>query len=518
MPKVKRALISVFDKEGLVPFAKKLRKQGIEILSTGGTLKALKKAKVKVTSVSDVTGFPEILNGRVKTLNPLIHGGILYKRGKKEHSAQIKEHGIEGIDLVVVNLYPFTEVIKKKNVTLDEAIENIDIGGPTMLRAAAKNFEGVTVVCDPADYKRVADEITEKKGTVSKALSRELAVKVFAHTASYDAAIQTFLEPKKDELPEKITLSFEKKDALRYGENPHQQASFYRKAGDDIEIETLHGKALSYNNIMDLYASVEIINEFKNPAAAVIKHNNPCGVAENRVLAKAIERAIDSDPLSAFGGIVILNRGIGKDEAKVVLDKLGFFEVIIAPSFTTAAMRLLKKRKNLRIILTKDLQERVMNGKYAYRFVDGGLLLQEKDAPVSTYLKELKKSLKVVSKKKPTAKDINELLFAWACSKIVKSNSIVFTKNKATVGIGAGQMSRVDSMYIACRKAGERTNGAYAASDGFFPKADNIEVASAAGIKAIIQPGGSIRDGEVIKAVDEHDMIMVCTGKRHFRH
>lgn len=517
MQHIARALISVYDKTGIVSFAKKLRSYGVEIISTGGTLKHLKKNGVPVTPVSDVTKFPEILDGRVKTLHPMIHGGLLYVRVNKDHKKQILKHGIQPIDLVVVNLYPFTEVIKQKGVTEKKALENIDIGGPTMLRAAAKNFSSVGVICDPADYKQVLTYMKETRGGIPKDFRKKLAEKVFSLTAYYDAAIASFLEGA-NAFPDQLHLSFEKKSTLRYGENPHQQSAFYERRTQKLDIRQLHGKEISYNNIMDIYAALEIIAEFKQPAASVIKHTNPCGISSRKSIIEAIGGAIDSDPLSAFGGIVILNRRIDTLEAKEILDRLAFFEVLIAPSFSASALRQLKKRKNLRIIETGDLIRRMQAEKFVYRFVDGGVLVQERDALVDSYIKNIKKDLTVVSRKKPTAKDIKELLFAWTCAKLVKSNAIVIAKNHATVGIGAGQMSRVDSMLIATRKAGVRAQDAYVASDGFFPKADNIDVAYQAGVRAIIQPGGSIRDKEVIEAVNRHGLIMVCTGRRHFRH
>lgn len=517
MLKVKRALISVYDKKGIVGFARKLHAEGVEIISTGGTLKTLKRNRIPVRSVSDVTGFPEILNGRVKTLHPMVHGGLLFKRADKAHKKEIKEHAIEPIDMVVVNLYPFTDVIQNKGVRLEIALENIDIGGPTMLRSAAKNFHDIAVVSDLSDYDTVIDLLTEKGG-IPVSFLRELAIKVFSLTSCYDSAIQGYLSESVTDLPSRLICGYEQSLPLRYGENPHQKAAFYCKTGSKLEIKQLHGKEISYNNIMDLFAAVEIIQEFKQPAAAVIKHNNPCGIAENRSLPKAIERAVLSDQLSAFGGIVIVNRPIGKKEAQLVLERLAFFEVIIAPQFMSAALRVLHTRKNLRVIETGELAAAAAKEKFMYRYLDGGLLVQEKDPVVHTTMAELKKRIRVASKNKPTNKDIVELLFAWRCAKMVKSNAIVITRSHATVGIGAGQMSRVDAMYIACRKAGERSSGGYVASDGFFPKADNIDVAASAGIKAIIQPGGSIRDREVMDAVNRHNLIMVLTGERHFRH
>ncbi|MBU1863781.1 MAG: bifunctional phosphoribosylaminoimidazolecarboxamide formyltransferase/IMP cyclohydrolase [Candidatus Omnitrophica bacterium] len=516
--KIKRALISVYDKTDIVPFAKKLRAQGVEIISTGGTLATLQKNKIKATSISKVTCFPEILEGRVKTLHPVIHGGLLYLRGNKKQRKEAAAHGINPIDLVVVNLYPFTKVIQKKNISLATALENIDIGGPTMLRAAAKNFSSVAVVCDINDYDLILSLMKRHNGGIPQTILKKLAEKVFSLTASYDAAIQIYLASDNKEMPTCLSSVYKKALPLRYGENPHQKGAFYKKRGDALPFKQLHGKEISYNNIMDFYAAREIINEFVNPAAAVIKHTNPCGIAESCTLEEAINKAIYSDPLSAFGGIVIVNCPVGRAGAARVLEKLAFFEMLIAPSFTPEALGLLKTRKNLRIIETGDSAQRMAREQFMLRYVGNGMLMQEHDIAINEYLPQLKKQMKVVSKRKPSSKDMTELIFAWKCAKVVKSNAVVLTKDAGTIGIGAGQMSRIDAMEIACRKAGTRSSDAYVASDGFFPKADNITVAAKAGVKAIIQPGGSIRDGEVIDAVNKHNLMMVLTGKRHFRH
>jgi len=515
---IKRALISVYDKKGIVPFAKKLRRFGVEIISTGGTLSVLKHNKIKVTPISDVTGFPEILDGRVKTLHPLIHSGLLFLRRNKRHKKDIKQYGIKPIDMVVVNLYPFTEVIRNKNVTLGKALDNIDIGGPSMLRAAAKNFSSVAVVSDVNDYDEVLGYMKKYNGKIPDNFLKKLAIKVFSLTSYYDSAIHNFLSEDSNELPERLHLAYQKAQSLRYGENPHQKGAFYKKISKNSTIKQLHGKQMSYNNIMDFYAALEIINEFKEPAAAVIKHTNPCGIGENPSLLTAIHGAIDSDPLSAFGGIVVVNRLIDKKAARFIFDQLAFFELMIAPRFTQDALKLLKQRKNLRVIEVANISKVLNEERYNLRFVNGGLLVQDHDYIIAGNLKNFKKHMKVVSRKKPSSHDISELIFAWMCAKVIKSNAIVITQNKSTVGIGAGQMSRIDSMHIACRKAGLRSQSAYCASDGFFPKPDNIGRAYIAGIKAIIQPGGSIRDNEVIDAVNKHNMIMVCTGRRHFRH
>lgn len=520
MLKVKRALISVSNKEGLIPFAKDLRKSGVEIISTGGTLKALKKAKVKAVAISDFTGFPEMLEGRVKTLHPKIHGGILFRRGVKKHKKEAKEYGIEPIDMVVVNLYPFGEVIKDPKTDFAEAVENIDIGGPTMLRAAAKNYVSVAAVCDPADYPWVIQEI-ERTGGISKRALASLSRKVFRHTAEYDAAISGYLadrarEEKGKALPENIEFSFGKAKELRYGENPHQKAAIYndKAKGSVLKIKQLHGKELSYNNMLDIEAAVSIVDEFEEPAVSVVKHNNPCGISENDDLALAARNAIDSDPLSAFGGILGINRSVTGKTAKVILDRLPFFEVICAPVFSKKALKLLKERKNLRILKV----EWNFEPKHDYKITSLGLLAQDIDCSLRNEIGKLKKNLVCKTNKKPTAEEIEELLFAWRCAKVVKSNGIVLTKDKKTIGIGAGQMSRVDAVKIACEKAGGKSDGACLASDGFFPMRDSIDVAARHGIRIIIQPGGSIRDQEVIDACDDYQIPMVFTGQRHFRH
>ncbi len=519
MINVKRALLSVYKKDGIVELAQNLENYGVEIISTGGTLKLLKDNGIKVKSVTELTGFPEILDGRVKTLNPLIHGGILYKRKNRKHSGEVKAHGISGIDLVVVNLYPFREVISKKSVTLDEALENIDIGGPTMIRAAAKNFKDVAVVIDPNNYSELLAEIEKNKGCVSYDFAKRMAVKVFTETASYDVAISSYLsEILKEDKGDKIIMEYNLSQNLRYGENPHQKGAFYSKGCRNFAIEKLQGKEISYNNIMDIYSAVEIINEFREPAAAVIKHSNPCGVAVNVDILKAIRKAVESDRLSAFGGIVVLNRPVGGPEIKLIFGMLGFFEVLIAPSFSKKALEMAASRKNLRLIKIKDILRFLNSEKVHYRYVPGGLLVQDADKSLKNSVSGLKKKVKIVTEKKISEKMLDELLFAWRVVKNVKSNAIVVSKNMATVGIGAGQMSRVDSMIIACRKAGDRSVGGVVASDAFFPKADNIDVAHKAGIRAIIQPGGSIRDGEVIEAANKYRIAMVFTGKRHFKH
>ena len=522
-PVIKRALISVSDKQNLIPFARALHNQKVEILSTGGTLKALQEARINAKQVDEFTGFPEILDGRVKTLHPMIHGGLLYRRDLKSHVSQAKKHKIKPIDLVVVNLYPFEEVTAKKGVSLETAIENIDIGGPSMLRSAAKNHDAVTVVTDPDDYDRVLADMKKNDGATSDSLRRELALKVFERTASYDAAISGFLSTKvkkrnkRGALPNDVTIRLEKKVDLRYGENPQQRAAFYMPKGTrkKLPFKQLHGKELSYNNMLDIQGVIDILREFDKPAACVVKHSNPSGVAEDKNLSVAMAKAIDCDSLSAFGGILGVTRKCSKKVAEVAMEKLPFFEVFIAPSFDEGALKLFRKKKNLRIIETGDLG---VAQSYDVRFIEDGALLQDHDAPIKEHLKDLKKNLKFVTKKKLKPNEVDDLIFAWKCVKTVKSNAIVLTQGKATVGIGAGQMSRVDSVLISCRKAGKRTKGSYLASDAFFPMPDSIEEAAKHGIKAVIQPGGSIKDQDVIDACDRLGIAMAVTGARHFKH
>ncbi len=525
---VRRALISVSDKTGLIEFAKFLKKHKVEILSTGGTLKAMKEAGVAASAVDEFTGFPEILEGRVKTLHPKIHGGLLYRRDKKSHEQEAKRHGIQPIDLVVVNLYPFEQVTASPSVDLETAIENIDIGGPSMLRSAAKNHHAVTVVCDPSDYRQVMLDMETHKGATSQKLRQHLAVKVFEKTSTYDASISGFFGPKlrgqenetkmpaASGVPSHFHLTLKKEADLRYGENPHQAAAYYVESGKTPGYKQLHGKELSFNNLMDMDATMEIIKEFEEPAACIIKHSNPCGIAEDKNTELALEKAVECDSMSAFGGIIGINRPCDLKTAQMAFDKLRFFEVFVAPKFEPKALALLKTRQNLRLIETQAQQA---SGGYDLKLLgSGGALLQTKDAPLKSRLAELKKNLHVVTKTKLSAAELEDLLFAFKCVKVVKSNAIVITLGRQTVGIGAGQMSRVDSVEIACRKAGYRTEGAYLASDAFFPMPDSIEVAKEHRIKAIIQPGGSLRDADVIQACDRFGIAMVFTGERHFKH
>ncbi len=524
--KIKRALLSVSDKTNLIPFARILEQNKVEMISTGGTLQSLKAVGIPVTAIDQVTGFPEMLDGRVKTLHPKIHGGLLFRRDKEDHVKQAKSHGIEAIDLVVVNLYPFEKVTLDPEVELETAIENIDIGGPSMLRSAAKNFDSVTVICDPADYLEVMEELKTHKGSISGELRKKLAIKVFERTSNYDRAIFEFFssrtkskesDNKNSALPQEISLHLVKDQELRYGENPHQRAALYLRKNDSSpwKFEQLHGKELSFNNILDLEAAMDVVSEFEAPAACVIKHNNPSGISENQDLSKALVEAIQCDALSAFGGIIGINRPCDLKIAETVLKELHFFEVFVAPSFSEEALQKLKERKNLRIIQTGTMPDA---SGFDYRHLRAGVLLQDRDASLRTRVKELKKNLKVVTKTQLKSSEIEDLLFAFKCVKVVKSNAIVFTQGRKTVGIGAGQMSRVDSVEIACKKAGAQTRGAMMASDAFFPMPDSIDAAHANGIRAIIQPGGSVRDADVIAACDQYGIAMVFTGERHFKH
>ena len=512
---IARALLSVSDKTGLVEFAAFLAACGIEILSTGGTAKALKEAGIKVKEVAEHTGFPEMLDGRVKTLHPKIHGGLLGRRNVAEHAKSMREHGIEAIDLVVINLYPF-EATVAKGADYDTCVENIDIGGPAMVRSAAKNHESVTVVVDPADYARVQKEIAEHKGT-SLELRKELAAKAYGRTAAYDAAISAwFSHILGDRFPTSISIAAARRQALRYGENPHQEAAFYTYHNAPVGVATaeqLQGKELSYNNINDTDAAFQLVSEFTDPAIAIIKHANPCGVAVGKDITEAFRKALACDPVSAYGGIIATNRTL--DLATVEAIGNLFLEVIIAPRADKEALAILEKKKNLRLLLTGSMPD-VTKHHLMMKAVSGGFLLQDTDTKQVTA-----KDVKTVSKRSPTQAELRDMIFAFIVSKHVKSNAIVIAKDQATVGIGAGQMSRVDSVRLACWKAEAAklsTQGTVLASDAFFPFDDNVHNAAKAGIVALIQPGGSIRDEEVIKAADQYDMAMVFTGVRHFRH
>lgn len=517
MIKIKRALISVSDKTGIVELSRELNNFGVEIISTGGTAKLLRENNIAVTDASSYTGFPEILDGRVKTLHPKIHAGLLALRENSEHMRILNEHNIGTIDLVVVNLYPFEEVTQRPGATIEEIIENIDIGGPAMLRSAAKNSQSVAVICNLKRYPQVISELKKNKGSLPNDLARQLGTEVFGHTAKYDASVYDFLsnyfKTKNGRgFSDELTFSFEKIQELRYGENPHQQAAFYKEKGKAkgiINARQLQGKELSFNNILDLNSALELVKEFQKPAAVIVKHNNPCGVAEDSSLDKAFLAAWQCDKLSAFGGIVALNRKMDLKTAKFII-KSGFLECIIASGFAPAALNLFKEKKNLRLLELKDL---CVIDEPEMKRVSGGLLLEDKDTLTLNTDK-----LKVVTKKKPTSAQLQSLIFGWKVAKHVKSNAIVLTRGTKTVGIGAGQMSRVDSVMIAKNKSGKLKMDCCLSSDAFFPKPDAISWAHKAGAVAIIQPGGSIADEEIIAACDKYKIAMVTTGIRHFKH
>lgn len=513
---IKRALISVSDKTGIVELAGELQKQGIEIISTGGTAKALAAAGIKVINVSDITGFPECLDGRVKTLHPKVHGGLLAIRGNEEHMRQIKELGIEPIDLVVINLYPFKQTILKGNVKLEEAIENIDIGGPTMLRAAAKNYQDVVVVVDPSDYTKVLDEM-KASDEISIKTKFKLAYKVFEHTSHYDTLIAKYLRDRLGEefFPETLSLTFEKAQEMRYGENPHQKAVFYKEVGANIGCITnsrqLHGKELSYNNINDANGAIELLKEFDEPSAVIAKHANPCGVASAASIKEAYVLAYEADPVSAFGGIIAANREIDAATAEEI-SKV-FYEIVIAPSFTEEALQILQKKKNIRLLQLDNISAKLPAGTYDMKKVAGGLLVQN-------YNNELvnAEEMKCVTDVKPTDEQMDDLIFAMKVVKHTKSNGIALAKSNQSVGVGPGQTNRVTALKIAIDYGKDKTQGSVMASDAFFPFADCVEMAHAAGIKAIIQPGGSIRDQESIDACNKYGIAMIFTGMRHFKH
>lgn len=524
--RVSRALLSVSDKDGLIEFARALASLGIEIVSTGGTRKALADAGVKVVDVSELTGFPEMMDGRVKTLHPKVHGGLLAIRDNKEHAGAMKAHGIAAIDLLVVNLYPF-EATVAKGANYDDCIENIDIGGPAMIRAAAKNHNDVAVIVEPSDYAALLDELKANKGATTLDLRKRLAAKAYARTASYDAAISNwFADTLKDNAPTFRAIGGRLAEALRYGENPHQNAAFYRTPEQRFGVSTarqLQGKQLSYNNINDTDAAYECVAEFdakRTPACVIVKHANPCGVAEGKDIADAYRKALACDPTSAFGGIVAINRKLEADAARAITEI--FTEVIIAPDASEEAIAIVGAKKNLRLLLAGGLPDPRGKGITA-KTVAGGLLVQSRDNAVVDDME-----LKVVTKRAPSNAELRDLAFAFRVAKHVKSNTIVYVKDAATVGIGAGQMSRVDSARIAARKAQDAakeaglsepmTKGSVVASDAFFPFADGLLVAIEAGATAVIQPGGSMRDDEVIKAADDAGIAMVFTGTRHFRH
>ncbi len=517
MAGIKRALISVSDKTGVVELAKGLEALGAEILSTGGTAKALRDAGVQVMDVAAYTGSPEILDGRVKTLHPKIHGGLLGRRSLSAHVEQMNQHGIGPIDVVVVNLYPFESTIAKPDCQFEDAIENIDIGGPSMLRSAAKNHEDVLVLVDPADYVRVLDAV--RGNTATAALRRELAMKVFQHTARYDGLIAAYLEKQarggEVKFPMVLSLQFELAETLRYGENPHQQGAFYRERHSNEPSvsggKILHGKAMSYNNFLDANSALELVKEYDETAVAIIKHNNPCGVALGATPVESYVKARETDPVSAFGGVIAFNRIVDMAAAKEITST--FVEVVIAPGFAEDALAELKRKKDLRLLdvgpLTKGKQ-----GGFDLKKLVGGLIVQDRDLGVLADLR----ALTVPTVRKPTDEEYAACSFAWKVCKHVKSNAIIYAKPGQTVGIGAGQMSRVDSVKLAAMKAQMPVKGCVMASDAFFPFRDGLDAAAEAGITAVIQPGGSIRDAEVVKAADEHGMAMILTGMRHFRH
>ncbi len=510
---IKTALISVSEKAGLIEFAKKLLNQGIEILSTGGTAKILRENGLKITDVSDYTGFPEIMNGRVKTLHPKIHGGILALRNKKTHQEEAEKHNIKMIDMVVTNLYPFEEVYKNPESTEEEIIENIDIGGPSMIRSAAKNFQFVTVVIDENDYEIVLKEIEENKET-SLELRKRLARKAFTLTSKYDQNIEYFFRKTLDE-PELLNLNYEKVFSLRYGENPYQKAAFFRNPENtDSNItnsKILSGKQLSFNNLVDGDSALELVKEFKEPTAVFIKHNNPCGVASSEKIEDAFLKGFQVDPMSAFGSIIALNREVNEKIVDRIKENKMFIEMIIAPSYEEKTLKRLMTRKNLRIVETEKLKLDLY--KTDIKKVAGGLLIQTKDTYELT-----EKDLKVVTKKQPTEQEIKDMLFANKIVKHVMSNAIVMAKNNIVIGVGAGQMSRVDSVIIAGKKGEENIKGSVMASDAFLPFPDALEEGLKLGISSLIQPGGSINDKEVIKCADEAGISMVFTGRRYFRH
>ncbi len=507
----RRALLSVSDKSGLLDFARRLHNAGVQLIASGGTARALAAANLPVTAVEQLTGFPEILDGRVKTLHPAVHGGILARR-TDAHLTELKEHGLAPIDLVVVNLYHFQETVAQPGVSEEDAIEQIDIGGVALLRAAAKNFESVAVICDPADYGAVATAM--EGGVLAPSFRRELALKAFRHTAQYDTAIATYLtEQTKNEtpsaLPATLQVTLEQGQIMRYGENPHQQGGYYRYAGETPAFDQLHGKEMSYNNWLDLDGSWMAAQDFPEPTVAIIKHSNPCGLASASTLAEAYAKALASDPVSAFGSIISVNRPLDLATAQQIGDL--FVEIVAAPAYESDALKFLQRKKNLRILLATGLPERPLSLRSVY----GGVLVQELD----TSSEDMNPAnWQIVSKAQPSAAQLADLAFAWRVCRHVKSNAIVYVQDQATVGVGAGQMSRVDSVMLAAHKAGERAKGAVMASDAFFPFADGIEKAAEYGIAAVVQPGGSIRDEDVIVAADRLGLVMALTGVRHFRH
>jgi phosphoribosylaminoimidazolecarboxamide formyltransferase/IMP cyclohydrolase len=530
---IRRALLSVSDKTGLVDLAHALAEFQVELISTGGTRQALENAGLPVRDIADVTGFPEILDGRVKTLHPRIHGGILAVRDDAQHQATLQAHGIAPIDLVVCNLYPFEATLADPHHTDEDVIENIDIGGPTLVRAAAKNYRDVAIVTDPGQYAAVIDEFRARGGALTPATRKQLAAVAFARIAAYDRAISGYFQTRTggEALPPQLDLHFERRMSLRYGENPHQQAAFYVdpdcRHACVANAKPLHGKELSFNNILDLDSALNVVREFAAPAAVVIKHNNPCGAAVAASLEEAFRKAYEGDPLSAYGGVLGFNHEVDEPTARQVTEANRFVECIIAPGYSPAAFELLTTRpswkKNVRLLETGPLEEESLErgtrkvarvALYDYRRVDGGLLVQTRDLAEANDFAHMS----VPTKRAPSVEELVDLRFAWMVCKHVKSNAIVLVKGSMVVGVGAGQMSRVDSVHLAVRKAGDRSRGSVLASDAFFPFRDNIDEAAKAGVTAVVQPGGSLRDPDSIQACDEHEMAMVLTGTRHFRH
>jgi phosphoribosylaminoimidazolecarboxamide formyltransferase/IMP cyclohydrolase len=518
-----RALLSVSDKTGLIDLARALAGFGAELVSTGGTRKALADAGLAVRDVAELTGFPEMLDGRVKTLHPRVHGGILAVRDNPRHAATLQEHGIQPIDMVVCNLYPFEATVAKAGSTHEEIVENIDIGGPSMVRSAAKNYHDVAVVTDPVQYQWVIDELRANGGALTLATRERLAGEAFGRTAAYDRAISAYFIGRQapEELPLGLDLFFRRKQSLRYGENPHQKAAFYVElAAPPASVataEVLHGKELSHNNLLDLDSALNLVREFAQPAAVVVKHNNPCGAAVGDALEEAFRKAYEGDPLSAFGGILGFNRDVDEATALQITEPNRFVECVIAPGYSGKAFEVLTTRpswkKSVRILRTGPLGPVGVRPGKDYRRVEGGLLVQDRDAGGDDFAKA-----KVVTKRAPTEAEMADLRFAWLVCKHVKSNAIVLAKGGMVVGVGAGQMSRVDSVHLAVRKSGGRCQGSVLGSDAFFPFRDNVDEAARAGVTAIVQPGGSVRDADSVAACDEHGLAMVFTGVRHFRH
>ena len=522
--KVRRALLSLSDKSGSTDFARALREYGVELISTGGTRKSLEEAGLPVQDISQVTGFPEILDGRVKTLHPRVYGGLLAVRDNPDHMATLRSAEISPVDLVVCNLYPFEATVARVGSTHADVIENIDIGGPSMVRAAAKNYQDVAIVTDPRQYSAVLEELRSHDGALTFATRERLAAAAFARVAAYDIAIRDYFASRvqKEEWPEQLDIHLARRLILRYGENPHQKAAFYAerecKPPSIASAESLHGKELSFNNLLDLDSALGLVREFREPAAAVIKHNNPCGAAIASSLEEAFKKAYEGDPLSAYGGVLGFNREVDEATATQITEPNRFVECIVAPSYNDTAFNILTTRptwkKNGRLLRTGPLaRPEGSDRNLDYRRIDGGMLVQTRDAGTDDLAEA-----KAVTKRQPTSQELTDLSFAWLVCKHVKSNAIIFAKANMLVGVGAGQMSRVDSVHLATRKAGDRSRGSVMASDAFFPFRDNVDEAAKAGITAIIQPGGSMRDNESIQACDEHGIAMVFTGVRHFRH